>query len=97
MDKQLSGKEQKMLGQVVGEAEDGSKVDAYTLTMKQVDIVIIDLLMPDRDGIETVRELLPSYSGKIIMLSQVGYLGTLRGDNIESFSQRRSDYQAILN
>jgi two-component system response regulator YcbB len=59
------------LGQVVGEAEDGSEVDAYTLTMKHVDIVIVDLLMPNRDGIETVRELLPSYSGKIIMLSQV--------------------------
>jgi two-component system response regulator YcbB len=59
------------LGEVVGDAEDGSQIDAYTLMMKQVDIVIIDLLMPNRDGIETVRELLPAYSGKIIMLSQV--------------------------
>jgi two-component system response regulator YcbB len=59
------------LGEVSGEAEDGSLVDGNMLKYKQVDILIIDLLMPARDGIETVRHLNGSFSGKIVMLSQV--------------------------
>lgn len=59
------------LGEVVGEAENGAAVDERLLNMKQVDILIIDLLMPIRDGIETVREVQPKFQGKIIMLSQV--------------------------
>jgi two-component system, response regulator YcbB len=59
------------LGQVVGEAEDGSEVYADMLAAKDIDILLIDLLMPNRDGIETVREIAPSFTGKIIMISQV--------------------------
>lgn len=59
------------LGEVVGEAENGSVVNSQLLTLKAVDILIIDLLMPIRDGIETVRELKNHFWGKIIMLSQV--------------------------
>lgn len=59
------------LGEVVGEAENGAAIDERLLNLKQVDILIIDLLMPIRDGIETVRELKPGFNGKIIMLSQV--------------------------
>lgn len=59
------------LGEVVGEAENGAAIDERLLNMKQVDILIIDLLMPIRDGIETVREVKPKFQGKIIMLSQV--------------------------
>ena len=59
------------LGEVVGEAENGSLVDSNILAMKAVDLVIIDLLMPVSDGIETVAELKDSYSGGIIMLSQI--------------------------
>lgn len=59
------------LGQVVGEAEDGSEVYADVLAAKAIDILLIDLLMPNRDGIETVREIAPTFSGKIIMISQV--------------------------
>ncbi|WP_141433533.1 response regulator [Bacillus sp. 03113] len=59
------------LGEVTGEADDGSLIDEKILMYKQVDILIIDLLMPERDGIETVRQLKGSFSGKIIMLSQV--------------------------
>lgn len=59
------------LGEVVGEGEDGSVVNANLLTLKNVDILIIDLLMPIRDGIQTIRELHSSFYGKIIMLSQV--------------------------
>lgn len=59
------------LGEVVGEAEHGALVDAGLLAMKEVDIVIIDLLMPVRDGIETVRAIKECFNGRIIMLSQV--------------------------
>lgn len=59
------------LGEVVGEAEDGSIINASLLTLRNVDILIIDLLMPIRDGIQTIRELYSSFYGKIIMLSQV--------------------------
>lgn len=63
--------EEEGLGSVVGEAADGSEVDAHTLDIQEVDILMIDLLMPIRDGIETVREIAPSFRGKIIMVSQV--------------------------
>ncbi|MGO0063306.1 response regulator [Brevibacillus fluminis] len=59
------------LGEVVGEAEDGAMIDGPMLAMRNVDILLIDLLMPQRDGIETIRALKPSFKGKIIMISQV--------------------------
>lgn len=58
------------LGEVCGEAEDGSLIDREFLEWKQADILLIDLLMPNRDGIETVRQL-GEYSGKIVMISQI--------------------------
>ncbi|WP_028399431.1 response regulator [Ectobacillus panaciterrae] len=63
--------EDEELGEIVGEAEDGSFVDEHTLAIKHVDILFIDLLMPIRDGIETIRSIMPSFKGKIIMVSQV--------------------------
>ncbi|MFD0828416.1 response regulator [Neobacillus sp. M.A.Huq-85] len=63
--------EEEGLGSIVGEATDGAEVDAQTLALLDVDILMIDLLMPIRDGIETVREIAPSFQGKIIMISQV--------------------------
>jgi two-component system response regulator YcbB len=59
------------LGEVVGEADNGAAIDGQLLTSKAVDILIIDLLMPVKDGIETVRDLNDSFTGKIVMLSQV--------------------------
>ncbi|GED29851.1 MULTISPECIES: response regulator [Brevibacillus] len=58
------------LGEVCGEAEDGSQIDRDFLEWKRVDILLIDLLMPNRDGIETIRDL-NEYSGKIVMISQI--------------------------
>jgi two-component system, response regulator YcbB len=58
------------LGEVCGEAEDGTSIDLDFLEWKRVDILLIDLLMPNRDGIETVREL-RGYNGKIVMISQI--------------------------
>lgn len=63
--------EEEGLGTVAGEAEDGSEVYADILAKQNIDILIIDLLMPNRDGIETVREIAPFFQGKIIMVSQV--------------------------
>lgn len=59
------------LGEVVGELEDGSNLSHDLLELKKVDILMIDLLMPIRDGIQTVRAIGQDFSGKIIMLSQI--------------------------
>jgi two-component system response regulator YcbB len=59
------------LGEVVGESDDGALIDGETLTMKKVDILLIDLLMPIRDGIETIQSIKPTFKGKIIMISQI--------------------------
>ncbi|MDR4944941.1 response regulator [Neobacillus cucumis] len=63
--------EDEELGDVLGESDDGSCLDAHTLALKHVDILFIDLLMPIQDGIETIRRIAPSFKGKIIMISQV--------------------------
>ncbi|WNQ11236.1 DNA-binding domain-containing protein [Paenibacillus aurantius] len=63
--------EDEELGTVAGKAADGSAVEADMLALKKADVLLIDLLMPGRDGIETVRSLGGAYTGKIIMLSQV--------------------------
>lgn len=58
-------------GTVEGEAEDGSEVYTDILEAKSIDVLLIDLLMPNRDGIETIKEVGPMFTGKIIMISQV--------------------------
>lgn len=59
------------LGDVVGESEDGFGVEA-SIILKKCDIVLIDLLMPKQDGIETISRLQEmGYEGKFIMISQV--------------------------
>jgi two-component system response regulator YcbB len=59
------------LGVVIGEAESGVKGISLILTM-QPDIVLVDLLMPELDGIETVEQLkLKGFHGQFIMISQV--------------------------
>jgi len=59
------------LGSVIGTSDNGSNIDKTLLTIKKIDILIIDLLMPIRDGIETIRNLGTDLNTKIIMLSQV--------------------------
>ncbi|AFQ15801.1 response regulator [Bacillus thuringiensis] len=59
------------LGEVIGEADDGAFIEADELNFKKIDILFIDLLMPMRDGIETVRHIASTFTGKIIMISQV--------------------------
>ncbi len=63
--------EDENLGEIVGEAADGDQLESSYLNMHKVDILLIDLLMPNRDGIETIRHLLNAFKGKLIMISQV--------------------------
>lgn len=59
------------LGKVVGEAEDGALVNNGLLLLKKADVVLIDMLMPLRDGIETIRSLADGFQGRFVMISQV--------------------------
>ncbi|PYI51947.1 response regulator [Paenibacillus flagellatus] len=63
--------EDEQLGTVAGDAPDGSHIDHGLLASQRVDVLLIDLLMPGRDGIETVRELAGRFEGKIVMISQI--------------------------
>lgn len=59
------------LGEVIGEAEDAAGRELEIIN-NQIDILLIDLLIPHQDGIETVHNLRKrNYKGKIIMISQV--------------------------
>lgn len=59
------------LGTVIGEARDG--LDSEVLVSRgKPDVVLIDLLMPGQDGIQTIKRLNGmGFQGKIIMISQV--------------------------
>ncbi|OLP65728.1 hypothetical protein BACPU_13460 [Bacillus pumilus] len=59
------------LGEVVDEADDGDGLEAHSLNLKKIDILLIDLLMPVRDGIQTIRHIQHEFKGKIMMISQV--------------------------
>lgn len=59
------------LGVVIGEAESGVKSLSLILSTYP-DVVLIDLLMPELDGIETVAHLrTEGFSGQFIMISQI--------------------------
>lgn len=59
------------LGTVAGESADGLHVTSELLASHNADILIIDLLMPGEDGIETLNRIRGSFSGKTVMLSQI--------------------------
>lgn len=59
------------LGQLVGEAEDGRQAQSSILAVRP-DIVLVDLLLPAQDGIQTVQRIRQQgYSPAFIMISQV--------------------------
>lgn len=59
------------LGVVIGEAENGQKAIPFILST-QPDFVLIDFLMPEIDGIETIEHLRSEgFLGQFIMISQV--------------------------
>ncbi|HHY71885.1 MAG TPA: response regulator [Bacillus bacterium] len=60
-----------LLGEVIGESENPIEAENEILHL-QPDIVLIDLLMPLQDGIETIQHIkAKSFSGKFIMISQI--------------------------
>ncbi|WP_069648864.1 DNA-binding domain-containing protein [Caloranaerobacter ferrireducens] len=63
--------EDKELGELVGYSLSGDDV-VNEILLRRPDIVLIDLLMPDKDGIQVVKEI-RSYNNQIkfIMISQV--------------------------
>lgn len=86
------------LGEVVGEAGDGSYVSAEVVS--HADIVIIDLLMPGRDGIETVKSLRKhEYNGRFIMISQVEnkeMIGEAYQQGVDTFIQKPINRLEVL-
>ncbi|MCM3743516.1 response regulator [Sporosarcina luteola] len=59
------------LGYVAGEAENGVK-SLVPIISTQPDVVLIDFLMPELDGIETMEQLKKQgFSGQFIMISQI--------------------------
>ncbi|WP_338754641.1 response regulator [Bacillus sp. FJAT-52991] len=59
------------LGLVIGEAESGKKSLPLILATRP-DFVLIDLLMPELDGIETMEQLrIQGFEGQFIMISQI--------------------------
>ncbi|NBG88073.1 response regulator [Isachenkonia alkalipeptolytica] len=63
--------EEEGIGQVIGEAEDGMQAIDQVMDL-QPDLVMIDLLMPELDGIETIKKLRKSgYGGTFVLLSKI--------------------------
>ncbi|MCR5757038.1 MAG: response regulator [Selenomonas sp.] len=59
------------LGDVTVSLDSAMDLTAEMLAHQQIDILIIDMLMPGIDGIQAVKRIKDRFSGKIIMLSQV--------------------------
>ncbi len=60
------------LGEVIGELSDGYGNAVGTILYHQPDLLLVDLLMPGKDGIEIVEQLKErEYKGKVVMISQV--------------------------
>jgi len=90
-------------GELTGMAEGGLEGQRMILDLKP-DVVLIDLLMPDQDGIETVANLKQSgYNGKFIMISQVvnkEMVGAAYQKGIEFFIHKpinRVEVEHVLN
>ncbi|MFC4807774.1 response regulator [Paenibacillus sp. GCM10023250] len=59
------------VGEVVGTAAGGTE-GAQLILDEQPDVVLIDLLMPDQDGLETIAGLKQAgYDGRYVMISQI--------------------------
>jgi two-component system, response regulator YcbB len=90
------------LGEVVGMAEGGQ--DGVTLILSEnPDIVLMDLLMPDLDGIETINSLqAQGCKSKFVMISQIengDMVGRAYRSGIEFFIRKpinRFEVEAVL-
>lgn len=59
------------LGEVADSLDNALTLDNNLLRLHKIDILIIDMLMPERDGVQAVKDIKAGFAGKIIMLSQV--------------------------
>ncbi|MEF3305229.1 response regulator [Paenibacillus sp. GYB003] len=86
------------LGEVVGEAADGLEVSAGML--KEADVVLVDLLMPGRDGIETMKALRrEGYAGAFVMISQVEHkelVGEAYQEGVDTFIRKPINRYEVL-
>ncbi|MBP1154034.1 MULTISPECIES: response regulator [unclassified Paenibacillus] len=86
------------LGEVIGESEDGARTTKEDI--RYAEIVIIDLLMPGRDGIETVKALREEgYEGRFIMISQVEnkeMIGEAYQQGVDTFIQKPINRLEVL-
>lgn len=90
------------LGMVIGEASNGQ--DALSMIQAlQPDLVLIDLLMPDLDGIETIEQLKKEeFNGQFVMISQVvnkEMVGEAYGAGVEFFIHKpinRMEVESVL-
>lgn len=57
------------LGIIIDSRSSAEDLSVEMLQLKKIDILIIDFLMPGRDGIDAVKAL-KGFNGRIIMLSQ---------------------------
>lgn len=94
--------EKSWLGEVVVTAENGSDGERAIVNTNP-DVVLIDLLMPDQDGIETIINLKQrGYSGKYVMISQIEnkeMIGKAYQAGIEFYIQKpinRIEVEAVL-
>ncbi|QRG70412.1 response regulator [Brevibacillus choshinensis] len=78
------------LGEIAGQASDGIGVSIDQLY--GVDVVLIDLLMPGQDGIQTIKKLRSEgFAGRFIMVSQVEnkeMIGEAYLQGIDTFIQK---------
>jgi len=91
--------ENDLFADVVGEAEDGADVHAYLLNSHQVDILLIDFLMPQRDGIETLSAIYPEFKGKAVMLSQIeakDIIASAYQNNAEAYITKPMNRREVL-
>ncbi|MFD0695667.1 response regulator [Paenibacillus sp. GCM10027628] len=90
------------LGEVVGTAGGGSEGEKVLLESNP-DVVVIDLLMPDQDGIETIIRLKErGFQGKYVMISQIEnkeMIGKAYQAGVEFYIQKpinRIEVEAVL-
>lgn len=86
------------LGEVVGEAADGLEVTAREVA--GADVVLMDLLMPGRDGIETIKALRKDgYTGTFVMISQVEHkelVGEAYREGVDTFISKPINRNEVL-
>jgi two-component system response regulator YcbB len=94
--------ENSALGEVTGTAGSGAEGERVVLAARP-DVVLIDLLMPDQDGIETIEQLQrQGYDGKFVMISQIenkDMIGKAYQAGIEFYIQKpinRVEVEAVL-